>query len=765
METPSHGPDAATSGDGKKKKVASTDRLCANIGCDNTGANKRCKRCRAVVYCSQGCQAQHWRAGNHRSFCKPFPTASGAQRAPPTDHVSPAGGAGAAGCDGGPAIPDWLQRPPGGAAARRSPASDDAPGGAVPNDRVVRVPRCLCCGFECRPGSACFRCGQVGSAAAEASAEVPPALRLAADQGDPAAQHRLATLFYCTGRLPQAMQWFHRAAEAGSGQAQCFLGVLFTGSLGSSGVARDYAKSLRYLSLAADKGLAAAQFQLGMLRKECNDAPAESERPEREDDAAAARWFGLAAGQGNTLAQLFLGTLYLVGSPTLAKDLAKALHFVRAAAADGLPMAQCQLAGMHRDGVGVAEDPSEAMRLFKLAAAQGDGTAHRALGDFYTHGYGTLQDFDKAVECFEAAEALGKVGAQEEGYELIAEEMRRAAKGLSGAVRVEVTGLVSADHLNDKRGTIRPYATVGAGRVAVSVDGQPKPHGIRVTNLRLVRPAEPEHPCPICWVNEDTFIEMEFGMCNECGAYICGVCNNGAMKECSICRASFSKTKAETFEQLLRLAAREPGRHTQYAHYKLGGIYMVGDGVEPSYSESLRHTRLAAELGHTRARYNLGLLARNKNKFDEALRHFRIAADQGHPGALCNIAFMHQHGVGVKRDFVEMVRLYRHAAVRKHAPAQCCLGDAYLLGQGVPVDHDEAKRWFRLAADQGDDIARERLDTHRQWGTRRYSFDIQEGVAEVGAMSAEGITQMAARYSAYINGTDRPPNSRVKTSW
>jgi TPR repeat protein len=125
---------------------------------------------------------------------------------------------------------------------------------------------------------------------------------------------------------------------------------------------------------------------------------------------------------------------------------------------------------------------------------------------------------------------------------------------------------------------------------------------------------------------------------------------------------------------------------------------------------------------------------------------------------------MHQHGVGVKRDFLEMVRLYRLAAVRKHAPAQCCLGDAYLLGQGVPVDHDEAKRWFRLAADQGDDIARERLDQHRQWGTRRYCFDIQEGVAEVGAMSVEGIAKMAARYSAYINGTDRAAFG-VKTSW
>jgi len=62
-----------------------------------------------------------------------------------------------------------------------------------------------------------------------------------------------------------------------------------------------------------------------------------------EDKMEAAKWFRLAADQGNAMAQSNLGVCYVRG--------------------DGVP-----------------QDKAEAMKWFRLAADQGDADAQRALG-------------------------------------------------------------------------------------------------------------------------------------------------------------------------------------------------------------------------------------------------------------------------------------------------------------------------------------------------------------------------------------------------
>jgi TPR repeat protein len=51
----------------------------------------------------------------------------------------------------------------------------------------------------------------------------------------------------------------------------------------------------------------------------------------------------------------------------------------------------------------------------------------------------------------------------------------------------------------------------------------------------------------------------------------------------------------------------------------------------------------------------------------EALRWYRKAADQGHPKAQFGLGLMYFHGLGVGPDFREAARWYRKAIERKEA--------------------------------------------------------------------------------------------------
>jgi TPR repeat protein len=67
-------------------------------------------------------------------------------------------------------------------------------------------------------------------------------------------------------------------------------------------VRRDYAEAVAWYRKAADKGLATAQYNLGVAYANGDGV--------LQDDAEAARWYRLAADQGYPAAQLNLGLAY-----------------------------------------------------------------------------------------------------------------------------------------------------------------------------------------------------------------------------------------------------------------------------------------------------------------------------------------------------------------------------------------------------------------------------------------------------------------------
>lgn len=127
-----------------------------------------------------------------------------------------------------------------------------------------------------------------------------------------------------------------RMGEDGDAEAQFRLGMIYRDGLG---VPRDYAESVKWLTLAASQGMADAQFRLGMMYYRA--------RGVEKDYAAAMRWLEKAAGQEHDRALLVMGRMYEVGEGVVV-DMAKAKAFYSRSAARGNGKARERLERMER---------------------------------------------------------------------------------------------------------------------------------------------------------------------------------------------------------------------------------------------------------------------------------------------------------------------------------------------------------------------------------------------------------------------------------
>ena len=138
--------------------------------------------------------------------------------------------------------------------------------------------------------------------------------------------------------------------------------------------AGEYAEAARLYKLAADKGNAAAQNNLGVLYEKGQGVPQSYEE--------AARLYKLAADQGDADAQNNLGELYYRGSG-VTQSYEEAARLYRLAADKGNASAQFSLGWLHEHGEGVPRSVTKAARLYKLAADQGSASAQNDLGELY----------------------------------------------------------------------------------------------------------------------------------------------------------------------------------------------------------------------------------------------------------------------------------------------------------------------------------------------------------------------------------------------
>ena len=122
--------------------------------------------------------------------------------------------------------------------------------------------------------------------------------------------------------------------------------------------AHDYATALELWRPLAEKGVAAAQYQLGTLYAEG--------RGVEQSDATAAVWYKRAAEQGDAAAQYNLAVSYAEGLG-VDKDDANAVKWFRRAAEQGMPYAQLNLGVMYAQKRVDPPDDAEAVKWLELA--------------------------------------------------------------------------------------------------------------------------------------------------------------------------------------------------------------------------------------------------------------------------------------------------------------------------------------------------------------------------------------------------------------
>lgn len=155
-----------------------------------------------------------------------------------------------------------------------------------------------------------------------------------------------------------ARKWYDKAVALGSREAHWFLGTLDYES------AHDIESALKHWRIAAEAGIADAQYRLGRIL---------SQKAESLNEGI--QWLEKAAriGQKGGVPQACtaLANLYMTGANGAPKDMAKAVQLYKAASGGGDPLAQLVYAELLLAGAdGVPQDTEKGMSMLRLAAGQ-----------------------------------------------------------------------------------------------------------------------------------------------------------------------------------------------------------------------------------------------------------------------------------------------------------------------------------------------------------------------------------------------------------
>ncbi len=123
--------------------------------------------------------------------------------------------------------------------------------------------------------------------------------------------------------------------------------------------------------------------------------------------ATSLKWLTKAAAKNDINAMLMLGEMYENGLG-VKKDLKKSLEWTKKAALKGSVEAAYELGEMYENGAGVPQSMAEAVKWYTIAADKGDVDAMIALGFCYMEGDGVAKDKNAGREWFVKAAATGE---------------------------------------------------------------------------------------------------------------------------------------------------------------------------------------------------------------------------------------------------------------------------------------------------------------------------------------------------------------------
>ena len=203
--------------------------------------------------------------------------------------------------------------------------------------------------------------------------------------------------------------------------------------------------------------------------------------------------------------------------------------------------------------------------------------------------------------------------------------------------------------------------------------------------------------CPICFLPMPLQKEKSaFASC--CGQLICKGCGVFHMasnkhdivkaSRCPFCRTPGTDKEEYEKRKKERIEANDPAvlskkgeecfdegdydKALQYwtkaaelgnaeAHFKLGSIYMDGEGVEKDMGKAAYHWEKAAIGGHPNARYNLAIVEAKNDNTERAVKHLIIAANLGHDKSMKALLPSYKAGYITKEQYGATLRTHQAA--------------------------------------------------------------------------------------------------------
>ncbi len=166
---------------------------------------------------------------------------------------------------------------------------------------------------------------------------------------------------------------------------------------------------------------------------------------------------------------------------------------------------------------------------------------------------------------------------------------------------------------------------------------------------------------------------------------------------------------AEDYETALNYLIPAADAGDVYAQFRVGYMYLMGQGLPVDYEKAAYYTKLSADQGEASAQLNLGRMYAEAigvpQSYENAVKYYQMAAEQGEPTASNNLGIMYEAGEGVDQSY-EKARYYYELAAEKNSPyAQCNLGGLYYFGNGVEQSYEKAIEYFLMASEQGHPFA------------------------------------------------------------
>ena len=548
--------------------------------------------------------------------------------------------------------------------------------------------------------------------------------RCAAEQGHALSQARLGLIYFIEPPAAAGIAFDDAPAASGHASAQAGEEDATAGGLGRTlaasfphgfAVQQDLAEAAKWNQRAADAGVADAQSRIAHQLASGQGVPRDIQRAEH--------YFRAAAAQDDPTGQAGLGILLAggYGNDGVALDDAAATAWLQLASAAGNSAAQYWLGQLRLRGDAERGDAKPAMKLLRRAAMQGQTVAMYHLGLAFWRGDAGAPDPYTAETWLRRASSRGDLGAMRSLGQLLLE-------------RPDDDGVEAASWL-------RQAADAGDQRAAallaeLYLRGRGAPRDLVEAARWLAKAGTEARP--------------------EAYSALAGFYAKGVGVAQNYASAA----------QWLRVAAE---RGSVAAQYNLGSLHRQGKGVSQDPVEARQWYQKAALAGNSQAAFYLALLYADERStlHDDAnaAQWFRRAMQGGHGLALCNLALLMIQGRGTPRSLQGALRLLEDGANNGCVYAADLLVNLYSSGEYVVPAPQRASAYLMRAFAMGSTAAAVRLARDEKARSRgRVELSSIKGLLEPAARLGDAACQRALAQLMLAEAADRP-DYRAALAW